>query len=146
MIKITSTNLARAFHVFFFEGWPTSGFTATVILTVQKTLSKSLTGLTQASIQVIFVRIVLKMILLIFDNFESKIFNLHCRSKLGCRILYNHQCNPDGMDKLNTQPGKCSISIMYSDYTRYLPSPQVTAARLHSIRQSDELQVDTQSK
>ena len=59
---ISSKNLVRAFRMFIFrmfiiESGHTISFTATVIVTVQNTLSKSLT---QTSIQVVFVRSVLK--------------------------------------------------------------------------------------
>ena len=60
IMLVKSTNLARAFRVFIFESRHTINFTATVIVTVQNTLPKSLTGLTQTSIQVVIVRIILK--------------------------------------------------------------------------------------
>ena len=46
--------------MFVFEGWHTISFTAVVILTVQNTLSKSLTGFTQTCIQVVIIWLVLK--------------------------------------------------------------------------------------
>ena len=60
MILISSKNLARAFQVFIFESRYTFSFTAAVIITIQNTLAKSHTVLTQTGIQVIIVRIVLK--------------------------------------------------------------------------------------
>ena len=42
---ISSTNLTRAFGVFIFENRHTISFAADVIITIQNTLTESLTGL-----------------------------------------------------------------------------------------------------
>ena len=94
---ISFTNLAWAFRMFTFEGRHTSSFAASIIIAIQNTLTKSSASLVQTSIQIIIIRVVLKNELITIIN----VSDLHCRSKLGCRILCSHQCNQYDMDKLN---------------------------------------------
>ena len=94
---ISFTNLTRALGMFTFEGRHTSSFAASIINAIQNTLTQSSASLIQTSIQVNIIRVVLKYELIKVIDYS----NLHCRSKLGYRILDNHQYNQYDMDKLN---------------------------------------------
>ena len=96
---ISFTNLARALGMFTFEGRHTSNFTVCIIITVQYTLAESFTVLNETSIQVIIIRVVLKYVLITFTGYSD----LHCKSKLGFRILGSHRCYRYDMDMLKNE-------------------------------------------
>ena len=94
---ISFTNLTRALGMFSFECRHTSSFAASIIIAIQNTLAECFASLNQTSIQVIIIQVVLKYELITIIS----VSDLHCRSKLGCRILGSHQYNQYDMDKLN---------------------------------------------
>ena len=96
-ILTSFTNLTRALGMFTFEGRHTCSFAASIIIAIQNTLAESFACLIQTSIQVIIIWVVLKYELITIIS----VSDLHCRSKLGCRILGSHWCNQYNMDKLN---------------------------------------------
>ena len=83
--------------MFTFEFRYTSSLAACIIIAVQNTFTESFASRIQTSLQVIIIRVILKYELIKIIDYS----NLHCRSKLGCRILGSHQCNQYDMDKLN---------------------------------------------